>query len=167
MNMTIENTTRTCQIPVEVELADGNKYKLSPLSPVDIAEFEQWIVDDKWTTVCKHGFASPDEKIKTHLALLAQPLTEQEYLGRTSSFNGMLKQIYLSLRKLHPQIKEKDVPALVRADDIAYLQTILDSLGGKGYDPFVRLSVMKEILEKKVLEISVALEQMPKPDDSP
>jgi hypothetical protein len=160
----IENTTRTCQVPVEVEL-NGNKYKLSPLTVPDIAEFEQWIIDDKWASACRHGFGDSQEKIKTHLALLSQPITEEEYFGRTSSVNGIRKQVYFSLRKLHPNLKEKDIDALVTEDNLAYLQAIIDSLGGKGIDPFARLTILKAIMEKRVLEISAAIDKMPKPDE--
>ena len=158
--MTIENTTRVAQIPIEVELADGKIYKLSPLSPVDLAEFEGWIKDDKWKHCLYAGFTDQAEKIKTHLAVLAAPLSEEEYQGYTSSVAGMLKQIWLSLRKLNPDIKEADLDKLVTSENIVYTHAMVDAVGGSGIDPFVRLQILSDYLLKKVSEIKVVQDKL-------
>jgi hypothetical protein len=124
----IENISKATGSPIEIELADKNKYKLSPLTIGDIGDFPQWIHVQKIKLLDSIGYASQDEKIATHLKILNTPITEEEYSQANASINGIRHLIFLSLKHNH-NITEEKMNDLVTLDNMSYVLEMINSIG--------------------------------------
>ena len=163
--MTVENENQTlvAQLPITIKLADGKSYKLAPILVPDVAEFEQWMIDEKIRTMDRlKRHSSYKEKIECDLAIIHDPIVELEYL-KAATFKGMMKHVWYSLRQNHPELKESEVGKLVTPESIYYVIAIINAAGGSPEDPFERTKAIIATLQERTQELIKELERMQKP----
>lgn len=107
--------------PVTMEFG-GRQWKLAPLTIGDLGELEQWCIDQPVNRLMKRlndiGANLPTEaKVKLlseaiHLAS-TQTLADEGPVREASSNEGRIQELWLSIRRADPSLKEEDFRAAV------------------------------------------------------
>lgn len=117
--------------PVTITLK-GKKYKASPLTIGDLAEFESSIKSER-LKVFMEGTAEkllPEERTKIITDLCSQGIEEAEVVRQMTTLNGARYLLWRSLSKHDKKLTLDDVSNLVSMDNLLEITTIVQSLGG-------------------------------------
>jgi hypothetical protein len=131
-NNMAESIMKATGAPIEIEI-NSKIYKISPLSPGDLAAFESWIKSNKLRILDGLGYSVKD-KTDMILRILSDPISAEEYHAANSSIGGIRYLIWLSIKKLASMTLE-EMDSVVTMDNMGQVLNIINSIGMDSEQP--------------------------------
>lgn len=111
--------------PIEMTL-NGKKYKLSPLSLGDMADFEAWVISQRIEAVLNYaGPLTPTERAQV-ISEIYNNSNQVVISQEMGTMKGMLHLFWCSMKKHQPEITKEDVSNLVSLDNLDKMSALID-----------------------------------------
>jgi hypothetical protein len=119
----------TDKAPTELEIG-GKTYKLSPLTLLEMAEFEKWVASQRFREAldalnAQGSFVTAQDKGELMMRSFTR-MSPVDVMRCMQSISGVVQLLWMSARKNHDKLTVEDMMASATFDDLNSLRDTVD-----------------------------------------